>query len=181
MSRWCFFAGALTMALAAHVRGASAPTPVTLHIDIASSDVVVSFELSGNDAVGFQHRQRTTSEREAVGRVMRTLTNSGQWIRLNAEALCNSSISNVAANIYRTIDREAKPPKPPITKPAFDTSVTFNCRAIEALRSVDIMLLAEFPRIGKVLVEAHTPAGNRTDIITTPTATVVLAPNEPRR
>ncbi|HEX4480534.1 MAG TPA: DUF2796 domain-containing protein [Rudaea sp.] len=162
------------MPLATH---ANATTPVLLHIEISATDIVVSFELSGNEAVGFQHRQRTAAEKSSVAQAMTTLTNPGQWIHLNAEAQCNSSVSSVAANIFRIVDPEAPKPKVPITKPAFDTSVTFSCRMPQLLRSADVTLISAFPRVREVTVDVHAPAGNRTSVVTTPTATVALTPN----
>ncbi len=162
------------MALAAAPKPA---TPPVVHIAVDATSVAIDFELSGKDAVGFMRRQHSAAEQEAVDRVMHTLSSTSEWIRFNPQAQCLFSSSSVGANMYRTIDSDAPPSKLPITKPAFEAHYVFQCRAIAALRSIDLAFIAQFPRVHEVDVDVITPTGHRDEKITSPNASISLTPN----
>jgi hypothetical protein len=171
--RWIH--GLASAVLAALAMPSLAATPTVLHIGVGT-DIAVDVELSGTDAVGFAHRQRNPKEEESVAGAMRTLSSPDEWIRFNGEAHCRMSASSITANIYRTIDPEAPPPKPPITKPAFDVHYTFTCDTMPALHSLDLMLISRFPRVTEVIVDVRTPTSHHAEIVTTPTGAVSLTP-----
>ncbi len=164
------------IAFTAPALAANSSVPTVMHVDVGS-EINIRFELSGKDAVGFTHKQRTASEVEAVGAVMAKLSSTQGWLQFNDAAHCHVISSGIGANVYRAPDEESPKGKLPITKPAFDVSYTFACDAITALRSLDVGFIQQFPRVREVIVDLRTPAFHRAEIVTTPTATISLTPN----
>ena len=166
---------ALLAAFGVSASAADSPVPTVMHVDVGTG-ITVTFEVSGKDAVGFTHRQRTTKEDEAVGHAMTTLLAARDWMHFNDESQCSLSSTSIGANLYREKHADAAKLNPPLTKPAFDVGYTFTCTALPALRSLELQFIAQFPRVREVIVDVRTPTTHHAEIVTTSSATVSVMP-----
>jgi Protein of unknown function (DUF2796) len=165
----------LLAAFAISAYAADSPVPTVMHIDVGTG-ITVTFELSGKDAVGFTHRQRTAKEDDAVGQAMTTLLAAHDWMHFNDESQCTLTSTSIGANLYREKHADAPKLNPPLTKPAFDVGYTFTCNALPALQSLQLQFIAQFPRVREVIVDVRTPTTHHAEIVTTSSATVSVTP-----
>ena len=134
----------------------------------------IAFELTGMDAVGFEHAARSDADVDAINATMDTLQTPDAWLVANADARCHLSFSSVTPHVFRI--GEGHEGKGAADKRAdIDVEYIYECDVPQQLRAIEFNLIEQFPRLRGVIVNASLSSGPVQRLLSTPRATIQLA------
>jgi hypothetical protein len=151
----------------------------TTIVDVAQNgrELAIAFELSGLDAVGFEHAPRSEAERNKINTTLNILQSPDEWVIPNAEAHCHRSFIGVTPNVFR-ISHEEEAPQPKRSRDEYaDIGVqySFTCDAPLQLRALEFDLIGRFPKLRAIIVNVTAPGGQSQAVITTPSAQITFS------
>jgi hypothetical protein len=155
----------------------------TTIVDITQDgrELKISFELSGLDAVGFEHAPRSSADEDKVGAALNILQSPDDWIVPNADAQCHRTFIGLTPNIFQTLDEheghtDAKRGERRSEPAHADIGVqyVFACDAPLRLRSLTFNLIERFPSLRAIIVNLSLPSVRSQAVITTPRAQVTF-------
>lgn len=171
-------ATALALAAAAAAAGAQANPAAHVHgqvlanVAVQGNKLSVQIEAPLDSLLGFEHRPRTTAQRQAAQAVAQQLKTPHAWLKPDAAARCTLASSDV--------DTQALEPAQPGAKEAahadVDASYEFTCAAPEQLKGLDITLMDGFKRIQRIDVQVAGGKGQSKQSLRRPAQRVRLAP-----
>ena len=157
-----------------HVHGATI-------IDVVQDgrDLNLSFELSGLDAVGFEHTPKSGADKSAVSATLAILQSPDEWLMPNAQAHCVRTFIGVTPHIFQTA-HEDEPRGAAKQRRGDDyadigVKYSFTCDMPLRLRTLKFDLIDRFPKLRAVIVNLTLPGAQSQAVITTPHAQITLA------
>jgi hypothetical protein len=164
-------------------------------VDISQDgrELKISFELSGLDAVGFEHAPRSSADGDKVGAALAILQSPDDWIVPNADAQCHRTFIGLTPNIFQTLNEheghadakqsmsDAQPGGERRSEPAhadIGVQYAFACDAPLRLRSLTFNLIERFPSLRAIIVNLSLPSGQSQTVITASRAQVTLTADD---
>jgi hypothetical protein len=142
-------------------------------------DLNLSFELSGLDAVGFEHTPKSAAEQSAVSAALAILQSPDDWVIPNAQAHCARTFIAVTPHIFQTLHEEEPRPAAKKSNSAdyadIGVQYSFSCDAPLRLRTLKFDLIDRFPKLRAVIVNLTLPGAQSQAVITTPRAQISFA------
>jgi hypothetical protein len=133
----------------------------------------ITFELTGMDAVGFEHAPRSDADSAAVGATMDTLQAPDAWLVPDAAAHCHRSFISVTPHLFR-IGEAAEMKGARDTRADIDVEYIYDCDAPQQLHAIEFDVIGLFPRLKGVIVNATLLDGSVQRVLSTPRATIDL-------
>jgi Protein of unknown function (DUF2796) len=157
-----------------HVHGATI-------VDVAQDgrDLTVSFELSGLDAVGFEHTPKSDADQSRVNAALVILQSPDDWLIPNAEAHCLRTFIGVTPHIFQT-PHEDEPHHAAKESRRHDyadigAQYSFTCDVPLRLRTLEFDLIDRFPKLRGIIVNLMLPGAQSQAVITAPRAQITFA------
>jgi hypothetical protein len=148
-------------------------------------ELKISFELSGLDAVGFEHAPRSSADADKVGVALNILQSPDDWILPNADAQCHRTFIGLTPNIFQTLDEheghtDAKRGKRRSESAHANIGVqyAFECDTPLRLRSLTFNLIERFPSLRAIIVNLSVPSGQSQTVITASRVQITLTADD---
>lgn len=156
------------LAAGAHVHGL-----VNVDVAVDGAVLVVQVEAPLDSLVGFEHRPRTATQRQAADAAIARLKDAAGLVRPDAAAKCGPAETRMQADALQPVPPGA--PAPAAGEHA-DLQVTysFRCAAPEQLKALDLGLFAAFARIQRIDLQVAGPKGQSRQTLRPPATKVLL-------
>ena len=133
---------------AAHVHG-----QVQANVAVQGNKLSVQLEIPLDSLLGFEHRPRTTAQRQAAAAAVQQLKSAAAWLKPDAAALCTLSSSDINTQALEPAKPDTKKQEPAQDHADVDAAYEFTCAAPDKLAGLDIGLMAVFKRIQRIDVQ----------------------------
>ena len=157
----------------AHVHGATI-------VDVVQDgrDLTLAFEVSGLDAVGFEHTPRSDTERSEANAALTILQSPDEWLVPNVDAQCRRTFIGVTPNIFRSSDEDEQQKAGKASRrdeyADIGAQYSFTCDAPQRLRALEFDLIERFPKLRAIIVNLTASGGQSQTVITTPRAQITF-------
>ncbi len=148
---WSFTSSLVFAHGGAHVHGL-----IRMDLAIDGKTLTVQIEAPLDSLLGFEHRPRTSAQKQAAETMLKQMNNVNALIQPAKAAICKSTKVNVQSTVLQ-------PPKSAESKEAehadLEASFEFFCEQPEKLTVVGLGFFDEFKRIQKIEVQVAGPKG----------------------
>jgi hypothetical protein len=152
----------------AHVHG-----EVQVGIAVQGGTLTVQLEAPLDSLVGFEHRPRTSAQRQAAAEALATLNDVARLFKPTAAAGCSAGKPQIDATPLQPLEgAPAVAPQP--AHADLEASYTFTCATPAALVVVELGLFDAFRRIQRIEVQVAGPQGQRKQTLRRPAREVRL-------
>ncbi len=128
----------------AHVHGV-----VQVNVAVQGHKLSVELEMPLNSLVGFEHRPRTETQRQAAQAAVQQVKQAAAWLKPDNAAQCTLSSSEVQAQALEP----AKPGAAEQTHADLEARFEFSCAAPDRLAGLDVLLFDRFGRVQQLQVQ----------------------------
>jgi Protein of unknown function (DUF2796) len=153
----------------------------TTIVDVAQDgrNLTVSFELSGLDAVGFEHPPKSDAERSTVEATLNILQSPDDWLAPDADAQCHRTFIGVTPHVFRTHEEESHHAAEKSRRDDYadiGAQYSFTCDVPLRLHTLKFDLIGRFPKLRGIIVNLMLAGAPSQAVITTPRAQITIAP-----
>lgn len=135
---------------------------VSLEVTLEARTLTLNVEAPLDSLVGFEHRPRTSAQREAGDAALKRMNDGATLFKPDPAAMCSLGKSSVNADALQPADAGAGAgagAKKEAEHADLDASYEFTCQQPDKLTNVQIGLFDSFQRIKRIDVQLALPKG----------------------
>lgn len=144
----------------AHVHGA-----VRLAVALDARTLTVRIDAPLDSLLGFEHRPRTTAQRQAADALLVRMNDAASLIRPDAAAQCTLARTTLTAPVLQAAPRAGATAD---EHAELEASVEFTCEQPDKLASLELSLFDAFQRIRRIDAQVAGPAGQSKQTLVRP-------------
>ncbi|MDP6564124.1 MAG: DUF2796 domain-containing protein [Alphaproteobacteria bacterium] len=154
-------AGAAAQTAGAHVHGVS-----TLLVAVEAGDLILELTTPGDDVVGFEHRPADAAQTRRAESALALMKSPERLFRFDAAAGCEPGVVAVLRSLLPSGHGDGERShatgsghRDETEHAEFRLRYSYRCRAVDGLKTLELLLFDHFPGMRRVRVQIVGPQG----------------------